>query len=752
MSSSSQSALVLIKKSTENIKRLRTMSEALDYKHLALGAVIRIESFLGLESVKGVAGYWLVVEQNKYETGESVFDVYDHDFLPFQLKFLPDDVVNVKQIGAKCDGTKEKEGLLQAAVKIAETVDFCSSDVFEARTESILLAKPSQKININGAKLIVNQIYANKDAPNAQIDIGGGKLSQGMRIATVAVETVAGSNTIVVDDASDLIVGGKLSSSWGVSGEFPLNGVAGITILEINGNTITLSENMTGVSATLPVGLVIGDFDNSAFLSSDRGGFIVKNGEVTLTKGYYYNTTSGANLGGYIDFQDIDFTGNGRDQFYMRRSQKLRFTRCRLKVPYDVAKTGVLLDDNSSLYVTDCPDMGLGNYDSNVAILGNHSTSEVVVSGATNIHGKTYLDKDLGGFASDVLNGIFFEYTGSVNKISISSGVTWRSVARHLLTTTSAFQTRNQNITTLKVSADGIETSLYNFNHSGAGNGITIQSFVISGVSVLKTLNYVMGGVSTTNGALSHVEPIITGSIIEMHANGEQNTQSIQSGAIYSSTIKNGDPLNVSKNIPYLNDVTLVNQAIQINPTFSSEFIGGGGLLYIDNENWPLNVADIFIMTAASAGFANFYKAKSVKGDIVYNVYNFEGNVALSAEVYIGNGKWQLQGDDWYIPIGSRVIDLAAGLQQRVAGFSLATNVSAGYVGGESVIEFREVGLNSSYRAKAGDKVNISLDNGLVHTATVSADYVSGSLSVMLDVAIPSSVSINANAMIFRLV
>ena len=657
--------------------------------------------------------------------------------------------MHINAFGAKCDGSAETTGLLQTALSLTN-IRMDDTCVYEAREESIQVSSAARSLKLNGGTLIINQIYADTLAPNLQIDLGGGKLSQGMRIATVAVETVAGSNTIVVDDASDLVVGGKLSSSWGVGGEFPLNGVTGITILEINGNTVTLSEDMTGVTATLPVGLVIGDFDNSAFLSSDRGGFIVKNGEVTLTKGYYYNTTGVANLGGYIDFQDVNFTGNGRDQFYMRRSQKLRFTRCRSQVPYDVAKTGVFLDDNSSLYIADCPDMGLGNYDSNVAILGTHSTSEVVVSGATNIHGKTYLDKALGGFAADCLNGMFVEWVGSVNKISIGSGVTWRFITRHLITTTPAFQTRNQNITTLKIAADNIECALYNFNHDGAGNGITIQSFVISGVNILKSLNYVMGGVSTTNGASSYVEPIITGSTIEMHANGDQSTQTIQTGSILSSVIKGGDPINVSKNKPYLNDVTLVNQAIQINPTFSSEFVGGGGLLYIDNDDWPLSPANIFLIPGAEAGFANFYKAKSVDGDVIYDVYNFEGSVALSATVYIGNGKWQLQGDDWYIPQGSRIQDLAAGTQQIVSGFALATTTTASYTGGETTVSVANVGPNPAFRAKVGDKVNIVLDNGLVHTTTISAGYSESTLDIPVDNALPSASTSGANVMLFR--
>lgn len=656
---------------------------------------------------------------------------------------------DIRQFGAKCDGTAETTGLLQAAIDTGADIHFSADDVYEARTESVQISEAERKLFLNGGTLIINQIFADALAPNYQVDLGGGLLSQGMRVATVATETTAGSDTIVMVDASTLVVGQILSSSWGVGGEFPLNGITGIEIQAINGNTVTLVSNMSGSTATLPIGLVVGNFSNAAFTSSLRGGFIVKNGEMADCFGYYYNTLASANLGGDITFEDVNFTGNGRDSFYIRQSQKLHLRRCRCVVPHDVAKTGVFLDTNSSLYITDCRDLGLGNFDSCIHILGAHTTSEVVVAGNSNVHGQTYLNPALGGFASDVLNGIFVEYTGSVNKIHIGEGTTWRHITRHLITTTVAFQSKAMVITTLKIAADNIETSLYNFNHDGVGNGISIGSFTITGCNVLKSLNYVVGGVSTTNSAVSRVEPIIADCTLEMDANGDQTTQSFQSGKIYNSTVRNGDPINVTKNIPYLDNVLLENQAIQINPTFSGEFVGGGGLLLIDNTDWPLTLANIFIITASSAGFANFYKAKSVRGDIVYDIYNFEGNVAASATVYIGNTKYSLQGDDWFIPIGSRIVDLSIGTTET-ADFAFATTTTATAATSATSILVTATGTGPSFRAAIGDRVNLVLDNGVVHSTTITGAYSEPSLTIPLTDALPSASASGSNVMLFR--
>ena len=619
---------------------------------------------------------------------------------------------------------------------------------YDFRDRAFEMNHDGQCIYLNGSELIIKQVYGRGE--NCQIILDGGTLSQGMRTAVVAVDTVAGSDTIIVEDGSNLVVGQKLSSSWGVEaqGEFPLRGVDGIKIKSISGNTVTLESSMQGMVVTLPKGLVIGDFDNSAFLASDRG-LKVSGGVIKDVHGYYYHTPSAAKLGGWIDFADIIFDGNGRDQFYMKKHQKLRFTRCRSRVPYDVAKTGVVLDDNASLYLTDCPDMGLGNYDSNVSIWGNHTTSEIVVSGATNIHGKTYLDPAIGGFASNVYNAIMFNYEGTINKISLGSGVAWRHVKRWLLTTTTTFKKKQQRVVSLKLNPDNIETSLYSFNHDGAGNGITIDSFIIEGVKALKSRNYIMGGVAEINGAISHVQPIITGSVFEMNNGGDQKTNSIQSGEIYNSTFKNGDPINVTKNLPYLDKVKLVNQAIQINPTYSGEFVGGGGMLLIDNPDFPLNISNIFLMPGAAAGFANFYSVKSVRGDLVYDVYNFEGSAALSATVYIGNGKYQLQGDDWYIPTGSRIVDLAKGTTQRVA-FALPTTLPESAESGAASVTVTSTGPNSSYRAKVGDKINIALDSGLVHTTTIASSYAEPSVTIPLETPLPESAASGKNVMIFR--
>ena len=637
------------------------------------------------------------------------------------------DFLSVKDFGAVGDGVTNDSVAIQNAINTGKTIFFPTATYL---VNSVLLFNNSnQLILINGSTLIftigLTTGAINVTADNVNIDLGGGILDQGARYATIATNTVVNGTTITVVDSSRLMVGQTITSSWGDNiTQFPLGGpnyVPQFTITNINGNIITLNAPMLGTTVTMPAAAVIGNYSWGAFISCSANRLKIYNGTIKNAVGYYYATPAGAATDSEFYFQNIYFQSNGLDQFFLRNGQKAYLSYCTINQQFDFAKTGFYFDANGSVFMDNC-NASLGNYDQAFTLaagISDFTDGEISVTNCV-LSGKTYMpNPGAGFFANDSLVVTWFAGAGTFKRINfLNTRIT--NYTRWFLTSNTDTLAKNQVVQNLRVDNCLIDSSFAFFKLSGAGNGINIASALISNSSFYQSNSgYQFFQLSDISGATSFFTPSFDNCYFKL--NGTSDSNAFYSPCYIRDSIFSNTELNYYINSPQITDcVFKAGSTLKINPTYDPSFYGTITRIEFDNSNFPTNPNALFSAQGGSAlSGAYLASAKSINGSVYYDVYKLGSNINVSATFKIANGVYFLRGDDYFIPIGSKISDMYLGTTQAVTFNLLTTLASAASVAATSIVVASAAGIAT------GDKINILADNGLVNTVTVNT-YTSG--------------------------
>jgi hypothetical protein len=629
--------------------------------------------------------------------------------------------VSVKDFGAKGDGVTNDTVAIQAAISSGYSIDFPTATY--VCTGVLILSTANQNIRLNGSHLIVEGFEV--QAESIVFDLGGGIVDQNCRFAKVATVTSAGSSTVVVDDSSNLIIGQTFLSSWGDDlGDSPLIGPSDPnphTIQSIVGNTITLNKPLYG-AMTLPVGLNVGNFIYTSLFELHTGSILILNGVIQKAKGYYANTPIGATVGAKIKFQNIDFASNGLDQFLTADDQTFTFSHCNFAKNLDVGKSGVYIKNRSYVYMDNCNGL-MGNYDSAfiIANFGVTYTGGELSIINSNISGLTEINPSYGYYAANNLHPIVLEQNGTFDRITVSN-CQFSNFSRAFISSTATPSAKTTSLGVLVVDNSSIAAPFAFFNPTGSGNYFICRNATITNSSfyVDTTFNgqtFCFAG--PVSGATSVFTPQFDNCFFSLAFDGAKfATKSSINNSVFNATA-----IKVSYNEAYFNRCRLLNgSTVAVSPNFSSEYYGTFGEFIVDNAtNFPSNPSAVFNVFngATTASGATFGKAKSINGSTWYNVYKLGTDLLISGDFNTANNNYFLSGDDYYIPIGSRIIDTFLATTSKVT-FNLQTTLTtAATAGATSVVVASATGIAT------GDKLNILCTNGLVSTVTVGA-YVSG--------------------------
>jgi hypothetical protein len=652
-------------------------------------------------------------------------------------------VVSVKDFGAVGDGVADDHLAIRAACDTGLPVVF-PKGIYNfgtyAAPQNLLLDHDNQTLFFQGSEIrFVGKGWINVDADNVTIDLQGGTISQYIGYAEVAVQTVDGSNQIIVTDASNLFIGQEITSSWGGgggsggSGPYPLGG-PGISpkrkIANIVGNTVTLDSNMTAGDTLIP-GVIVGDFTFGIVLQCFKNNLIVKNGSFERISGFYYFSPNGVVgipivPGGSIYFQNVNFNGNGADQFLLKHNQKLYLQNCTSVQQWDVAKSGVFFDDSASVYISNC-DLRLGNFDSSFTMFagwdGAFTGGEIKVSDST-ISGKTrFAAPIVGTMANNCLNAFELIYAGSFNRISVSNS-RFADYDRYFISSTVLTKTVQTVLESLLVDNCRIDGSFSYWLHSGSGNGVNCPSVLISNTEFYQRNGYIFHQVTAISGASSVFTPFFSDCYFNW-------------GGAMAGFTKFGSPASVAdsrfnmNSIAYLHSQGLAeldnclftnNPTINISPSFDENFYGELSRIVIDSPDFPQNPGAVFnILGGSSLSGAKVASARSIDGSVFYDVFKANTDVRVRGVFNrFGAATYRLRADDYYIPRGSNISDMNDGTIERVT-FNLATTLAAGASSGATSIV-----VTDATGVAAGDRVNILLDDVLVDTRVVDGSYVSG--------------------------
>jgi hypothetical protein len=667
---------------------------------------------------------------------------------------------SVVAYGADPTGTNDSYAAIQAAIDTGEAVFFpkgtylCHGNLVFSNDNQTILLQGSTVIFKNYTTLASYGISIT--GKNVVIDMGGGVFSQAVGYAKVAVDTTPGGSTIQVVDSSTLYDGQTLVSSWGeMVSEPSVYPIAGPTsppnarrTISISGNTISLSYAMDGTSAYLPADLVIGEWSYGSFAScSNYGSVTFMNGKWERMIGYYYFTPKSfsTTVGGeVVKFQNIEFASNGLDQFLFGEDQQIYFSYCKVNQQWDVAKSGIWYDNNAFVYIDNC-DMALGNYDTSIAVQGerNDLTDGELWISNSRITGQTKLSVPGGTQANNCLQAIEIRAGGQFKRFVIDSS-RFYSYTRHFLSATVTAMTKSLSIDLVSVTNCAIDGSCSYFIMNGAGKSFNISNYRVSNTSFYQSNSFQFFLAQATGGATANVIPEFDGCYFKLN-----NTEARFECPAYVTN-------STFSNTPYKHSLGYVEMdnclfnggsTITINPGYSQEFYGQLGRITIDDPNFPANPGAVFsALGGSSLSGAKLASAKSIDGSVYYNIYKLGTNILASGEFNTANDTYFLRGDDYYLPIGSQIVDMYTGTTKRTTFFYTPTLTVTAAAGATSITVSDTTGI------AIGDKVNILLDNGLVDTLTVAGTWGGVGLTVPLTSAVTSTATSGNPTCFFRVV
>lgn len=611
--------------------------------------------------------------------------------------------------------------------------------------------KPGQKISLHNASLVMRNPTTHLPAtilvtaPDVVFDLGYGSIDQHVEYAEVAVDTTPGGMQIQVTDASNLVVGQGINSSWGAfttePGVYPLYSTLGAIIQSIVGNVVTLDRPMAGAIAYLPAGLVIGNWNWSALIQVSGGGDVLfRNGTFRRVDGYYYATPTGGALGDRILFDNIIFASNGYDQFNVHHSQQVGFRNCKCAQQWDPGKAGIRWEGDAYVKISDSV-MALGNADASFVF--NGAVADFVDATLDVINSEITGETPYGAIPDATLNVdaqgvIVFAGNGTVQRIRFI-GVQGTHYTRHLI---------SSGLTTV-----ALQLTLNDFVVDGCYFDTALAYFAISGGNWLRCTNPSISNTRFVQSDASefldagNMDPVIFvphlyNCVITMPTAGQGGFRTL---AYVANTEFRGGQYKHERSMAKLSNCRFTDGVtIACYPTYDRLFAGSVGEIVIDDASFPQSVASI-ISYGGSTGIDGLIvaQAKSAHGTIAYMIAIKAGAIVLSAKVEIVNGVYQLVGDDYYVPVGSIIHDLFTGLDSQVT-FALPTSLTATAAAAAASIDVAD-----ATSVAIADHVNIKLDSGLVHTTTVAASY-AGGLTIPLDAVLPSQATSGALCNFFR--
>jgi len=655
---------------------------------------------------------------------------------------IVDAPANVKDFGAVGDGVANDYVAIQAACDTGLPVVF-PKGIYNfgtyAAPQNLTLTNDNQSIFLQGSEVrFIGKGAINVNANNVTIDLQGGVLSQYIGYAVVATQTIDGGNQIVVADASNLFLGQQIRSSWGGgggsggAGPYPLglaNDPNPRTIIGIVGNTVTLSSNMTPGDTIIP-GVYVGDFSFGVFFQCYKDNLVVKNGAMERVTGYYYHSPNTGvtpiTTGGNVYFQNMYFKSNGTDQFLLQQGQKLYIQNCRAEQQWDIAKSGIFVADEGSIYISNS-DLKLGNFDSSITIWNIKDASinsgEIIISDS-NISGRTRFPAEIPGtMAQNNLHAIETRFEGTFNRVRVSNS-RFADYSRYFISSTVIARSLATTIEAVSVDNCLIDGSFAYFLHTGSGKGIFCPNVRVSNTSFYQNKPFIFFQASVTSSASSTFIPNFDNCYFSFATNMATYAEFGSPAVVSDSTFNmNGIAYTHRAGIAEIDNCLFTNNPqITIRPAFDVGFYGELSRIVIDSPDFPQNPAAVFTaLGGTSLSGAKIASARSIDGSVFYDVFKAGSTIRArgtflryTANVYV------LRGDDYYIPQGSNISDMNDGTLQRVS-FGLATTLaSAAPSGSTSIVVADATGVT------AGDRVNILGDDGLVGTMVVDGAYVSG--------------------------
>ena len=655
--------------------------------------------------------------------------------------------VSVKDFGAVGDGVTNDFAAIQAAVDTGKAVFFPKSTY--VCQGALAFDNDNQSILLQGSHLIVDTITF--DAQNVVLDLGGGIIDQNCRYAKVAVVPPPQATTITVDDASRLIPGQTFVSSWGDNiSQFPLGGPTDPnphTISQIVGNVVTLNRPMNGTTMTLTLDLNVGNFSYGTIFSLVSGSAIVLNGVVKNAVGYYGVTPNSGAADANVLFQQVNFESNGTDQFFLKNGQTWKFSYCTFAQNLDVAKSGFYFAGDAYLYLDNCSGK-LGNYDMPF-IAGDFGTTytggEIVLTNCR-FSGETELNPAAGYFAVNCLHVIEFEFNGNFDRVVVEN-CEFSHYQRQFISTTVLAKSRAIALGLLSVKNSSIACPFAYFLMTGAGNFFVCPNARVSNTSfyVDSSQNgFAFSYADGISGATTAFQPHFDGCYFKLAYDSAQIfTESTISHSTFDQT-----PLKISYNTAHYDNCWLKNgSSISVSPGFSTEFYGSFGTFIVDDTDFPLALGNLFSMQGGSnLSGAYFGSVKSANGSMWYDIFKVGTTIYASGEAKIANSTYFLRGDDYFIPTGSRILDMYAGTTSRVTFDYLPALTATAAAGATSIVVSDTTGI------AIGDRVNIVLDSGLVDTRQVAPSWGGVGLTVPLTSGLSSQASSGNQTCFFRVV
>ena len=660
--------------------------------------------------------------------------------------------VCVNDYGARRTGVADSTLAIQTAFNTGKSIVFQASGIYKI-SGNLTLGGSNRGVFLLGAKLLFQRTILTLTGTDIVIDLGGGVLSQECGYATVAIETTPGASTITVTDASTLRVGQFVGGSWGdeSNGEHPMGGVNPFntyqnTVQSISGNVVTLTKPLIGSTCTLPVGYTFGEFSFEPFISNAGTRVLISNGTIKRAIGFYTFVPANAVEYGSTTFENVYFESNGVDQFSLQRKHTLTFNNCRVNQQWDAAKQGIVWKGDARVYINNSR-MALGNHDNSFLFINENDG--VVQTGFSrlmatnsNIVGTAAIAGPIapgkGSYAGNVLYVIEATDPGTIEKI-VFDNCDVQNYARSFLSGSANARTENIVIAEIRVDNCSIDANFCYYIFDGVGAGFTCPNCNVSNTSFYKNINgtafHYMGAI---NGASVSFRPVFDNCYFKL----DNDSAKFDSPAVVRNSTFTATPYKHNSGIVEMQNCLFQNSSsITISPAYDDSFYGDIESIVVDDADFPSNPTGfITIMGGSSLNGARAATTRSINGQSYYNVYKQDTNVRLSGKFYKSDGVYFLRGDDYYIPIGSQIVDMYLGTTQRVT-FNLATTLSSGAAAGAT-----SIAVASATGVAAGDLVNVLLDNGLVDTKVVDVSYAGGTtipLTSGLDSAAASGKKVN---------
>lgn len=253
-------------------------------------------------------------------------------------------VSDVAYIKTYIDAGQTTDEAILSAVRAGRIVDFSGltltfNDNFTMPVDAIC-----NEWRWNGATTTFTTGICDLGTRDMHLNIGTGKVSEGLKKAKVTVNSTASGNTFTVDDPSQFSEGDMVSCSWSlyylpnstdrIGGANPLSEFNYIT--DITGNVITVEYNVPEV---IPANafLLNSRFDKGGLIYSGTGTLRITGGEFTDTSAGYFLAMTDSARSSTLIVEGTKFTVSGLDQIFLS-CKKAIFRDCFFGARLDIAK------------------------------------------------------------------------------------------------------------------------------------------------------------------------------------------------------------------------------------------------------------------------------------------------------------------------------------------------------------------------------------------------------------------------------